>query len=130
MKTLLIFILAMLLTGCISQKAVQDLIDEKIASNNNVFIQPALAQQAADIAAVTVKADKNSLAILESSSLVSVHQDVLLGLFQKQQETAAFALDQLTPKPAAVPQIPTPAPSPITAPVPESKPVPEAVTPE
>jgi uncharacterized protein YcfL len=124
MKTVLLFILAALLTGCMSQEAVLKLVDQQIAANNSVLIQPALTQQAAYTAALAVSVEKNSRAVAESSTLVGVHQDVLLGLFQKQQETAAFALDKLAPKPelAQLLEAPVAAPGPA--------PVADAVTPE
>ena len=119
MKALFLFIPVLLLCGCLSQQAMEELIDQKIAANNSGYIQPALARQTEETAALGDGVKANRRAILDSRTQVSVHQDVLLDLFRWQKESAVSALEQLAPEREAPRQVPAPAPlvAPDSAPV-------------
>jgi uncharacterized lipoprotein YajG len=103
MKQLLLLVAVVLLTGCMSSQTVRTMIDEKIAANNNEYIQPALAEQRADLTALEAEVKRNSLAIGASKAAILKHQDVLLDAFRKQQKAAEDALDLLAPAPEPAP---------------------------
>lgn len=131
MKALLSAVLvAVFSTGCVSQRAIDKAIDEKIAANNVAFVQPMMAQQNLQIRTVQANVTRNQQAISKSNAQVSVHQDVLVDHYMQQQQQAAAALMTLSPEPApSVQTTPVVTENSISAPVSATEVVPEPVAP-
>lgn len=112
MKTTLLLVLALLLTGCMSPQAVRSIVDEKITANNSEYVQPELAKQQAELTALAAEVEQTRIALGKSKDMISKHRDVLLDAFRKQQKAAEEALNLLAPLPE-----PAPIAVPQTAPV-------------
>ena len=99
MKTLrLLPVAALIFTGCVSQTALNQAVDEKIAANNVAFVQPMMAQQNLKIEAMEERVKQNARTISKSTGQVSTHRDLLIDHYRNQQERASTALQKLVPK--------------------------------
>ena len=96
-------LIAIFSSGCVSQSALDQAINEKIAANNIAFVQPMMAQQNLRIEALAGETDQNRDAISKSSGRVTQHREALVDLYKTQQRQATTALKTLNPEPVAAP---------------------------
>lgn len=124
-------LIAVFSSGCVSQSSINKAIDQKIAANNVAFVQPMMAQQNLQISAVRTDVIRNQQAISKSNAQVSVHQNVLIDHYMKQQQQAASALSTLVPETTSLPlaTLPNPTAPTLSAPASAAEVVPEPVAP-
>ncbi len=110
--TLLIIaaLIAIFSSGCVSQSALDQAINKKIAANNVTFVQPMMAQQNLQIETLTVGIARNQTDISLSAGRVDEHRGVLVDLYKTQQKQAAAALETLDPAPVELISAPVLAP--------------------
>ena len=131
MKRILFLIPVILLTGCVSQRTIQAMIDTQLSEHHETVVAPALKDQAASIEEYNqlvstlndlvyknkkqltisnIRIDDNTLKFAEFDTRVALHEGLLLKTFKMRKELAEAAI--LLLEPAADPEefmVPEPA---------------------